>query len=153
MLSFIMRNEDIAKAMQKLESSFKQHADGQLAKFTTLLERYMETTESHLAKLIPIRAKNEEKMHDGPPRGSTDPAGIFNILKTLRINVPQFDGHDVEDWICKIDKLFGLHCLPTATRLTLVAFHLDGKALTWFQWMEKAEGLPSWEAFIEELRK
>lgn len=68
MLSFIMRNEDIAKAMQKLESSFKQHADGQLAKFTTLLERYMETTESRLAKLIPIRAKNEEKMHDGPPQ-------------------------------------------------------------------------------------
>ena len=38
-------------------------------------------------------------------------------------------------------------------RISIVSFHLDGEPSTWFQWMEKANTLPSWEVFFCELRK
>lgn len=146
-----MRNEDIAEAMQKLEASFKKHADGQLEKFTSLLEKYMENTEARLAKFT---LKAEDGAEDKTGGGYVaDHTNIYSILKTLRVNVPRFDGNDVEEWIYKIDKFFSLHRLPAETRMTVVAFHLDGEASTWFQWMEKGGRLSNWDVFIQELRK
>lgn len=149
-----MRNEDIAEAMRALELSFKQHADGQLAKFTALLEQYMLNTETRLAKLTAESVKGEENSNGGPTGGLiNDPSNLHPILKTLRINVPRFDGNDVEEWIFKIDKFFSLHRLPPDTRLAVVAFHLDGEASTWYQWMEKSGVLTCWDVFLQELRK
>lgn len=59
----------------------------------------------------------------------------------------------MEEWIYKIEKFFSLHHLPPQRRLSLVSFHLDGEASTWFQWMEKGGRLTSWDVFVDELRK
>lgn len=126
-----MRNEDIAEAMRAMEINFKQHAEGQLAKFTSLLEQYMESTEARLAKLTHKGEKVEGSKNGGPTDNHVhDPTNLYSILKTLRVNVPRFDGSEVEEWIYKIDKFFTLHRLPLDTRLSVVAFHLDGEAST-----------------------
>lgn len=38
-----MRNEEVAKTMRATKESFKQHTDGQKAKYTQLLEHYIAT--------------------------------------------------------------------------------------------------------------
>ena len=43
--------EEIAEAMKALEASFKQHSEGQMAKFTSLLEQFMANTEIRLSQL------------------------------------------------------------------------------------------------------
>lgn len=50
-----MGNEEIAEAMKTLEASFKQHLDGQLAKFASLLEKHTEDIEACLAQLSPLQ--------------------------------------------------------------------------------------------------
>lgn len=49
-----------------------------------------------------------------------------NILKSMRVKVHRFDGTNVEDWVYKISKFFDLHAVPPNTRLSLIAFHLEG---------------------------
>ena len=43
--------------------------------------------------------------------------------------------------------------MDPATRLAVVAFHLDGELSTWYQWMNKGGVLTTWDAFIHELWK
>lgn len=75
------------------------------------------------------------------------------ILRTLRVDVPRFDGKEVENWIYKIDKFFTIHQIDPVTRLEVVAFHLDGEPVTWYQWMERGGALTGWDVFLCELRK
>lgn len=126
-----------------MEASFKQHFDNQLACFTASLEQYMTSTDARLIELSEIRQQGNP-----PP-----PADITAVMKTLRLNVPRFNGKGVEDWIFKINKLFNLHQLATESRLTMVSFHLDGEASSWFQWMEKSGVINSWEDFLREVQK
>ena len=43
--------------------------------------------------------------------------------------------------------------MALATRLVVVAFHLDDEPSTWYQWMDKGGKLTTWDAFIHGLRK
>ena len=43
--------------------------------------------------------------------------------------------------------------MDPATRLAVVAFHLDGEHSTWYQWMDKGGVLTTWDASIHEPRK
>lgn len=78
---------------------------------------------------------------------------LHSLLKTFRVDVPHFNGTNVENWIYRIDNFFALHKVEPTMRLAVVSFHLDGEPYTWFQWMEKAAALPSCKVFIYELRK
>lgn len=158
-----MRNDEIVEIMKAMEENFKIHSDGQLEKFTSLLEKHMATTEIRLSQLAPSPSDS--------PIGSTDaaattratggvrpmvdvpPMDLHSILKTLRVDVPCFDGSNVDDWLYKINKFFTLHGVAPAMRLAVVAFHLDGEPSTWYQWMEKGGALTSWDTFLLELRK
>lgn len=158
-----MRNEDVAAAMAAMETSFKQHSDTQLAKFTSLLEQFMTNTETRLTQLT-VATKGDPT--DGPV-GETDTnphhgvredleprrPDLHSLLRTLRVDVPRFDGSNVDDWIYKINKFFALNRVEPEMRLAIVSFHLDGEPSTWFQWMEKSGVLTTWEIFLRELRK
>lgn len=56
-----MRNEDIAEAMKTMEANFKQHAQEQLTKFTTLLEEHMNLTDNRLAFVTKERKEESSK--------------------------------------------------------------------------------------------
>ncbi|XP_024024277.1 uncharacterized protein LOC112092413 [Morus notabilis] len=136
-----MRNEEITELMKAMETSFKQYSDDQLGKFSALLEQHMR------------RATDNFQEVGGEGQEESFGADLNFILKTLRVDVPRFDGANVEDWIYKIEKFFSLHHVAPAMRLTVVAFHLEGEPSTWYQWMERGGALPSWEVFIYEMRK
>ncbi|KAF4395658.1 hypothetical protein G4B88_013432 [Cannabis sativa] len=39
---------------------------------------------------------------------------LISILKTLRVEVPQFDGSEMDELVYKINKFFDLHCVDSA---------------------------------------
>nr|XP_048334882.1 uncharacterized protein LOC125423780 [Ziziphus jujuba var. spinosa] len=71
----------------------------------------------------------------GNPRHTLDLplADISWLFKTLKVDVPRFDGTIVENWIYKIEKFFSLHYVES--------------------WMEKGGALRTWDVFLHELRK
>ncbi|EXC16225.1 hypothetical protein L484_024397 [Morus notabilis] len=143
-----MRNEDIAELMRAMEVSFKQHSDEQLAKFSSLLEQHMTITDQRLSQLAqpqPSPGSTMEvtagqtyaKADDSTYKGhrldyDLQHPDMNSLLKTLRLDVPQFNGTNVVNWVYKIEKFFSLHCIDPDLRLAVVAFHLDGEPVTWY---------------------
>lgn len=65
--------------------------------------------------------------------GENHSGEVNSLLRTLWIEVPRFDGTNVENWIYKINKFFDLQQVDPKMRLSVVAFHLDGEPSVWYQ--------------------
>lgn len=79
--------------------------------------------------------------------------GTNQIFRTLRFDVPKFNGSQIHQWIYKIGKFFSLQSLSKASKLQIVAFHMEGEASAWYQWMDKNEIFSSWSKFVDEVKK
>lgn len=114
-----MRNEDIAELMKAMEASFKQHSDDQLAKFSSLLEQHIAITDQRFSQVVQQRnpasmvevttgqasSSTENNQYRGyRAEGEAQPSDLNSLLRTLRLDVPRFDGTNVENWIYKAEK-------------------------------------------------
>ena len=79
---------------------------------------------------------------------STPPA----LTHRIKLDVPRFDGTDPLGWIFKITQFFEYHGTPDTERLTVASFYMEGRALSWFQWMSGNGQFTSWPAFLQALQ-
>ena len=72
-----------------------------------------------------------------PTMTSSIPRPLPNHAQThrLKLDVPRFDRTDPLGWIFKINQFFEYHGTLEHDRLTIVSFYMEGRALSWFQWM------------------
>ena len=78
---------------------------------------------------------------------------LSTLLKVLKVDVPKFHGQHVYNLIYTIEKFFSLHYIPAMLRLQVVAFHLEGEAASWYQWMDRNGSLVSWDKFLVDLQE
>lgn len=101
-----------------------------------------------LSFLKSSRTGNPHQLDFGDPPPLTQPLRPALV----HLDVPRFDGEDPYSWMFQIEQYFAYHNTPEAQRLQIVAFHLDGKASTWFQWL-KSQNLPSsWSDFLSRVQ-
>ena len=70
----------------------------------------------------------------------------------MKLEVPRFDGTKPLGWIFKINQFFEYHGTPENERLTIASFYMEGRALTWFQWMTGNGQFTSWSVFLRALQ-
>uniref|UniRef100_A0A151UGU9 Retrotransposon gag domain-containing protein n=1 Tax=Cajanus cajan TaxID=3821 RepID=A0A151UGU9_CAJCA len=75
----------------------------------------------------------------------------FSKAPKIRLNCPRFDGSNALDWIFAVTRFFEYHQTPESERLQILSFYMEGPALSWFQWMERNNMLPSWKEFLQSL--
>ncbi|XP_077242603.1 uncharacterized protein LOC143883132 [Tasmannia lanceolata] len=75
-----------------------------------------------------------------------------NFSKFIRMDVPKFDGSDSVGWTFKVEQFFNYYSIPEDQRLIISSFHLDGLALSWFQWAKSNNLINSWKGFLEAIR-
>nr|XP_034919250.1 uncharacterized protein LOC118052388 [Populus alba] len=73
-------------------------------------------------------------------------------LKSIRLEFPRFNGEDPIGWVYKANQFFNFHNIPAQHRLFIASFHMEGKAITWYQELEETGILTSWEAFVKALQ-
>ena len=66
----------------------------------------------------------------------------------MKLDVPRFDKIDPLGWIFKITQFFEYHNTPDHEKLTIASFYIDGRTLSWFQWMTSNGQLTSWPIFL-----
>ena len=66
-----------------------------------------------------------------PPPSPSVPANNHR----MKLDVPRFDGTEPLGWIFKINQFFEYHGTPKNERLTIASFYIEGRALTWFQFI------------------
>lgn len=60
---------------------------------------------------------------------------------------PIFDGTDPSGWTYRAEQFFLHQQTPLTQRLLIASYHLEGKALQWFRWMERSNAIASWDDF------
>ena len=99
------------------------------------------------------------RMMDGPSskgncrEGETDSnLGHNQMLHVIKLVMPRFDGSDPLGWIFKAEQYFNFHDASDEQRLSISSFYMDGRALAWFQWLQKNHQISSWPLFLDALR-
>ncbi|KAF8409204.1 hypothetical protein HHK36_005278 [Tetracentron sinense] len=68
-----------------------------------------------------------------------------------RLDFPMFDGTDPPGWLYRAEQFYVHQQTPVSQRLLMASFHMEGKALQWFRWMERSGAMASWEDFAKAL--
>jgi len=55
------------------------------------------------------------------------------LSKTIKVDIPYFDGNEAEDWVFKIQEFFEIYGTPEQQRIKLVSFHMTGAAYAWYK--------------------
>ncbi|XP_057445430.1 uncharacterized protein LOC130737629 [Lotus japonicus] len=67
--------------------------------------------------------------------------------KWRKLEIPVFGGDDAFGWVQKLERYFQLREVTEEEKMQATLLALEGKALSWFQWWERCNPRPSWEAF------
>uniref|UniRef100_A0A6N2JVX6 Chromo domain-containing protein n=1 Tax=Salix viminalis TaxID=40686 RepID=A0A6N2JVX6_SALVM len=72
--------------------------------------------------------------------------------RTIRLEFPKFNGEDPNGWIYGAQQFFTYHQTNPHHRVLMASFHMEGKALNWFQDLESSGRITGWEGFTATLR-
>ena len=73
------------------------------------------------------------------------------LSRLVRLEFPRFSGEDPASWVYKANQYFKYYNTPVTEKLMLASFHMEGKALIWFQDSEKVGLFVDWELLIQAL--
>ena len=121
-----------------------------IRKLTTHQISLAETLQTMTLKLDELLHRLPPVLPDPVP--SSSPTPVAPLAITHKIKLPRFDGHDPMGWIFKITQFFEYHQTPENERLTVASFYMDGRALSWFQWMNSNHQFTSWQGFLQALQ-
>ena len=68
-----------------------------------------------------------------------------------KMEIPLFDGHNPRWWARCCARVFSLHNVAEAQKVTFVAAYLNDEGDTWFQGWSGVREDCSWEEFVEGL--
>ena len=152
-----MADSEILDAIKALQTKL----DSQTVAVHHTLQQYMLTVDSRLEDL----RSQIKGLPSGPTNGLSNPPPFPHIsdgssgthdsnplLRTMKLEVPKFDGTDPNGWAFRINEYFDFHGTSEALRLRIVSFHLEGRASAWYQWMKANDLLTSWKDFLQNLK-
>ena len=114
------------------------------------LAQKLDMVASHVEGMVQLKAAKNTGEPGGSTQQITDPLFEENVgiqIRAARLDFPRFNGDNPSGWIYWANQFFNYHQTNPHHRILLASFHMDGKALVWFQDIEAAGGLSSWEGF------
>jgi hypothetical protein len=72
--------------------------------------------------------------------------------RPLCLDFPRFDGEDSKGWCYRALQFFDYYRISSAQRFTISSFHMEGKALVWFQELRNSNNLITWVEFLKALQ-
>lgn len=85
------------------------------------------------------------------PGGCPNNQGWGIQSRTIRLEFPRFDGSDPSGQIYRAEQFFSYHQTLVSQWICVALFHLEGKALQWFWWVDKTRAIDRWKDFTQAL--
>jgi hypothetical protein len=103
--------------------------------------------------LIPPNGGGE----NGVPKSSgsfipTAADGVGINPRSVNLDFPKFDGEDPTNWVLKAQQFFAYGQIADNQRVPIAYFHMEGKALQWYNWLMESGTVRSWEEFVVALK-
>ncbi|KAL6316337.1 hypothetical protein AAG906_017972 [Vitis piasezkii] len=145
--------ESLAAVKQNQEQYQQNH--NSLQQVVEGLAHQLEVVASNVETLVQMKTKHNSGDSEGSKRQMINPlfeddGGIQT--RAVRLDFPKFNGEDPSGWVYRADQFFNYHQTNPHHRVLLASFHMEGKALVWFQDIEAAGGISSWEGFVRALQ-
>jgi hypothetical protein len=94
-----------------------------------------------------------QSFYEGEPSGQEGNHSSDGFqTRSMKFDFPCFDGEDPETWSSRAGQFFDYYCTPDKQRLSISSFHMEGKALSWFQELKSSGSLSSWDEFLRAMK-
>ncbi|KAH9649714.1 hypothetical protein KPL70_026087 [Citrus sinensis] len=153
-IAFVMTDSDLLKTIQ-------EQIESQTLSLHQTLQQYMATVDSRLDDLRSQihGSSNHSSRVPHPPHPTSSSTEVNSsgielspMLRSMKMEVPKFDGSDPNGWVFRIEEFFDFHGTPETLRLRIVSFHMEGRATAWYQWMKMNSLLTTWKEFLQNLK-
>ncbi|GJS67859.1 ty3-gypsy retrotransposon protein [Tanacetum coccineum] len=123
---------------------------------TTKIDSQTATTANlvtHIATLSDnLNTDTSKTPHINFPKNKESPSSSYsNNPRPPKILLPSFDGTNPLGWIFQAESFFSYYKIPPEERIALVAFHVSGDALAWYQHLDSNHLLGSWDTFKRQV--
>lgn len=123
-------------------------------------QKYLEELVSQVSNLsVKIQTLIEAKELE--PEGRPPGHGNYNNnigneygglnMRLVKLEFPRFEGADPAGWIYRANQFFNYHNTQNQRKVLLASFHMEGRALVWFQDLEESGALTSWDALVKAM--
>ncbi|XP_043725460.1 uncharacterized protein LOC122672017 [Telopea speciosissima] len=166
------RLRQLDENIKTLQDSYTSHGE-RLNSLQAAFENQQKTMSEMVSRFTVMDGRIEQILRFSPPEfgsaGESRPSdGLLPIppappfqpistpppqiqTRTVKLDFPRFDGNDPLGWIFKAERFFDFHHTAEDHRLLISSFHMDGRALQWFQWMFRSGQFSTWPAFTQAL--
>jgi hypothetical protein len=109
----------------------------------------------------PVQPNNDKELVLGGKSGSKDPIEVESTVvpegggiqaKAVQLEFPKFDGADPSDWVLKAQQFFSYGQIAESQKVPISAFHMEGRALQWYNWLMESAPVANWEEFVVALK-
>ncbi|CAA7030025.1 unnamed protein product [Microthlaspi erraticum] len=131
---------EILKAMSELKAALQPTA--------TTAAPAKESSQVPADQDLPVSPKKQPIAADNT---SDEKESRYTHLKKIQIEMPVFDGRNVDSWILRAERYFKIGGFTEAEKLRLAYLSVDGEALNWFNLWERREPFLDWSDFKSRL--
>jgi hypothetical protein len=73
-------------------------------------------------------------------------------IKASRLEFPTFNGKDPDSWCYRAEQFFDFYEIPERRKLGITAFHIEGKASSWFRALRTTNECITWYEFVRAMQ-
>ncbi|KAA8542122.1 hypothetical protein F0562_023274 [Nyssa sinensis] len=114
---------------------------------------HLETTLNRFSDIL--LSNQESSSHNYQSHEGNNGGRQVVSSKTAKLEFPRFAGDDPTEWFNRVNQFFEFQNTPEIHKVSLAAYHLEGEANQWWQWLRRTlqeEGRAlSWTSFEDEL--
>jgi len=109
----------------------------------------VQSTLTFLMNQIPSTHPDENTSH--PPGSTQYNSNPLPNIRSPKLQLAFFEGPEPLDWLFQAEQYFTFYHIPSELRISMVAFHMKGEALSWFKWLHPKNLITDWTSFTRAL--
>ena len=98
-----------------------------------------------------LQKLNSQDSNPHSPQRTVPVTSALSLARPVKLDFPCFSGDDPASWVYKANQYFGYYQIPIAEKLLIASFHIELKALIWFQEAEEAGVITNWDSLVQAL--
>jgi len=97
------------------------------------------------------KSGENSRMNGGKPGSYTETEGGIHT-RPIKLDFPRFDGSEPINWVLKAQQFHSYNQIPENQKVSLAAFHMERRALTWYHWLMDSGYIGGYEDFVSALK-